>query len=177
MDGAGIDASDRSVLVAIDVRPVDPDLLTSWVSWEPPSTRSRRRKPDPVGGLRFAFYGRVSTAEFQEPASSRQWQRDVAEDLIDGHGRVVVEFFDIDSSRRLSWRHRPQAAALLRSLADPDRGFDAVVVGEYERAGDGSSRPGRTGGRRTAASMDIPAGNLANEGGRRTSTSAKTRSS
>lgn len=26
------------------------------------------------------------------------------------------------------------AGALLRALADPDRGFDAVVVGEYERA-------------------------------------------
>jgi DNA invertase Pin-like site-specific DNA recombinase len=84
--------------------------------------------------LRFAFYGRVSTAEFQEPESSRRWQRDVAEDLVAGHGRIVAEFFDTDLSRRLSWSDRAQAAALLRALANPDRGFDAVVVGEYERA-------------------------------------------
>ncbi|GLL03773.1 putative recombinase [Dactylosporangium matsuzakiense] len=94
----------------------------------------RRRDPDVIGGLRFAFYGRVSTADFQERDSSRRWQRDVAEDLIGDRGRVVAEFFDIDQSRRLPWRDRPQAAALLEAVADPDRGFDAVVVGEYERA-------------------------------------------
>jgi site-specific DNA recombinase len=34
------------------------------------------------------------------------------------------------------WRgaRRPQAAALLAALADPDRRFDAIVIGEYERA-------------------------------------------
>ncbi|GAA2392113.1 hypothetical protein GCM10010170_104710 [Dactylosporangium salmoneum] len=84
--------------------------------------------------MRFAFYGRVSTADFQERDSSRRWQRDVADDLVDGHGRIVAEFFDADRSRRLPWRDRPQAALLLAAIADPDRGFDAVVVGEYERA-------------------------------------------
>jgi site-specific DNA recombinase len=76
----------------------------------------------------------VSIADFQEPESSRRWQRDVAEDLVAGHGRIVAAFFDSDRSRRLPWCDRPEAAALSRSLADPDRGFDAVVVGEYERA-------------------------------------------
>lgn len=54
--------------------------------------------------------------------------------LIGGRGRVVVEFFDAGSSRRRAWSRRPQAAALLAELSDPRRGFDAVVVGEYERA-------------------------------------------
>jgi site-specific DNA recombinase len=31
-------------------------------------------------------------------------------------------------------RNRPQAAALVAALADPDRGWDAIVIGEYERA-------------------------------------------
>jgi site-specific DNA recombinase len=53
----------------------------------------------------------------------------VAEELIAGHGRIVAEFFDVDRSRR-----RRQAAALLELFADPDRKFDAVVVGECERA-------------------------------------------
>jgi hypothetical protein len=37
-------------------------------------------------------------------------------------------------SRALPWARRPQAAALVGQLADPDRGWDAVVIGEYERA-------------------------------------------
>ncbi|MER7006402.1 recombinase family protein [Dactylosporangium sp. NPDC000555] len=110
------------------------DLLTHWVSQSRPGKRSRRRRPDEAGVLRFAFYGRVSTADFQERHSSRRWQRDVAEDLVDGHGRIVADYFDADRSRRLPWRDRPQAALLLAAIADPDRDFDAVVVGEYERA-------------------------------------------
>jgi site-specific DNA recombinase len=111
------------------------DLLTHWVSQSRSvGRRSRRRRPDELGLLRFAFYGRVSTADFQERDSSRRWQRDVADDLIDGHGRISAEFFDADRSRRLPWRDRPQAALLLAAIADPGRDFDAIVVGEYERA-------------------------------------------
>jgi len=46
---------------------------------------------------------------------------------------IVVEFFDEGCSRRLPWRDRPAAAALLAAARDPNRTFDAVVVGEYER--------------------------------------------
>ena len=44
------------------------------------------------------------------------------------------------SGRAGPWRgpRRPQAAALVAALADPDRGWDAIVVGEYERAFYGS---------------------------------------
>ncbi|WP_425752873.1 recombinase family protein [Micromonospora sp. DT47] len=70
--------------------------------------------------------------------SSRRWQLDVATELIAGRGRIVVEFFDVGRTRELSWAQRPQAAALLAALAGPDRGFDAVVVGEYARAFSGS---------------------------------------
>ena len=34
----------------------------------------------------------------------------------------------------MPWARRPQAAALVAQLADPDRGWDAIVIGEYERA-------------------------------------------
>jgi hypothetical protein len=43
----------------------------------------------------------------------------------------------LDFYRRLGivpWGRRPQAAALVAALADPDRGWDAIVIGEYERA-------------------------------------------
>jgi DNA invertase Pin-like site-specific DNA recombinase len=89
-----------------------------------------------AGGLRFAFYGRMSTHDRQDRASSRGWQRTAAEELTAGHGLIVAEYFDVGQSRRTPWRHRPQAAALLAAIADPYRGFDAIVVGEYERAFD-----------------------------------------
>ena len=51
---------------------------------------------------------------------------------------IVAEFFDTGESRTLPWARRPQAAALVAQLADPDRGWDAIVIGEYERAFYGS---------------------------------------
>lgn len=83
---------------------------------------------------RFAFYGRVSTEDQQDPASSRNWQLARSRQIIEGHGEVVTEFFDIGQSRSLPWKRRPEAARLLDAFRDPDRGFDAVVVGEPQRA-------------------------------------------
>jgi site-specific DNA recombinase len=90
------------------------------------------------GELRFAFYGRVSTEDWQDPVTSRARQREQAEALVRGHGQVVAEFFDEGQSRTVAWGRRPQAATLVAALADPDRGWDAIVVGEYERAFYGS---------------------------------------
>jgi hypothetical protein len=86
------------------------------------------------GGLRFAFYGRVSTEDHQDPVTSLARQHGQAGALVAGHGRVVASFFDIGQSRALAWARRPRAAALVAALADPDRGWDAIVIGEYERA-------------------------------------------
>ncbi|MGW5581855.1 recombinase family protein [Micromonospora chokoriensis] len=113
-----------------------PDLLGWWL--QQPSRRGRLRMrrprtPKPLG-IRFTFYGRMSTREFQDRLSSARWQRDFAEDVIDGQGVIVAEFFDVGHSRQVPWPRRPQAARLLAALADPARGFDAVVVGEFERA-------------------------------------------
>ncbi|WP_461015131.1 recombinase family protein, partial [Streptomyces daliensis] len=47
---------------------------------------------------------------------------------------IVAEYFDIGSSRSLPWPRRPRAAALLSALKQQDRGFDAVVIGEPQRA-------------------------------------------
>ncbi|WP_248294911.1 recombinase family protein [Actinoplanes sp. TBRC 11911] len=84
--------------------------------------------------MRFAFYGRISTTGYQDPVSSRAWQIEAAQRVVAGRGRIVVEFFDPGASRSVPWVKRPQAAELLAAAADPDRGFDAVVVGEFERA-------------------------------------------
>ena len=58
--------------------------------------------------------------------------------LVSGHGVITAEFFDTGESRSLPWARRPQSAALVAQLADPERGWDAVVIGEYERAFYGS---------------------------------------
>jgi DNA invertase Pin-like site-specific DNA recombinase len=88
--------------------------------------------------LRFAFYGRVSTEDWQDPESSLARQLGQAEALVRGRGRIVAGFFDSGQSRTVAWGRRPQAAALTAALADPDRGWDAIVIGEYERAFYGS---------------------------------------
>ena len=106
------------------------DALAAWAE-----RTGRGRAAAPVrGGLRFAFYGRVSTEDYQDPVTSLVRQRDQAAALVAGRGRVVAEFFDIGQSRVLAWARRPQATALVAALADPDRGWDAIVIGEYERA-------------------------------------------
>ena len=113
----------------------DTDVLAEWIRGTQHAGRDRaRRRAADDGGLRFAFYGRISTDYFQDRASSSAWQRAFAVDVVAGHGTIVAEFFDIGFSRRLDWPDRPQAAALLAEMATPGRRFDAIVVGEFERA-------------------------------------------
>ena len=115
-------------------RPPDGDVLARWADG-----LGRRQRAEPGRGLlRIAFYGRVSTEDWQDPESSRARQLQQAVMLTAGRGVIAAEFFDAEQSRVLSWARRPQAAALVAQLADPDRGWDAIVVGEYERAFYGS---------------------------------------
>ncbi len=113
---------------------MDIEGLEEWAA----RSSSRRIARAPCRRLRFAFYGRVSTEDWQDPASSWDRQREQAGALVRGHGAIVAEFFDIGESRSVAWARRPQAAALVARLADPGRGWDAVVIGEYERAFYGS---------------------------------------
>jgi len=93
------------------------DVLAGWVE----RAGRRARKPERAG-LRFAFYGWVSTEDWQDPVTSRARQREQVGALVAGHGKIVAEFFDSGQSRTLPWPRRPQAAALVAALADPDRG-------------------------------------------------------
>ena len=117
------------VMIGTGSRAPGGDVLASWA--EGLSGRAARRGR---GRLRFAFYGRVSTEDWQDPVTSRARQLQQAVMLVVGHGVIVAEFFDAGESRTLAWARRPQAAALVAQLADPDRGWDAIVIGEYERA-------------------------------------------
>jgi site-specific DNA recombinase len=84
---------------------------------------------------KLAFWGRVSTQDRQDPQASRAWQYSRADQLVTPRGgEIVAEYFDIDKSRSIPPDRRPQASLLLAQLANPDRGWDAVVVGEPQRA-------------------------------------------
>jgi DNA invertase Pin-like site-specific DNA recombinase len=84
--------------------------------------------------MRFAFKGRCSTEDQQDPAASRAWQLTRAKALVEPHGGVIVaEYFDAGQSRSVPWRRHPQASALLSELRNPSRGFEAVVIGEPQR--------------------------------------------
>ncbi|MEU8263428.1 hypothetical protein AB0C02_22725 [Micromonospora sp. NPDC048999] len=71
-----------------------PDLLGWWMRQPTRRDRLRTRRPatPKPPGTRFALGGRMSTREFQDRRSSARWQRDFAEDVIDGRGRQHDEF-------------------------------------------------------------------------------------
>jgi site-specific DNA recombinase len=91
----------------------DRDALAAWAE----GLASRRGQMRGRGCLRFAFYGRVSTEDWQDPVTSRARQLQQAMMLIAGRGVIAAEFFDAGESRVLPWARRPQAAALVAQLA------------------------------------------------------------
>src|SRR6478752_2048966 len=83
--------------------------LAAWAG----ASGLQRANGSESGALRFAFYGRVSTEDWQDPVTSRTRQREQAEALVRGHGVIVAEFFDAGQSRTVAWGRRPEAAALI----------------------------------------------------------------
>jgi len=51
------------------------------------------------GSLRFAWYGRLSTDELQQPQLAFPSQRAACERRVHGIGRIVCEFTDVESGR------------------------------------------------------------------------------
>ena len=76
------------------------------VAWAARSGRPESRGPV-RGGLRFVFYGRVSTEDWQDPVTSRARQLQQAAMLVSGHGVITAEFFDTEESRTLPWGAAP----------------------------------------------------------------------
>jgi site-specific DNA recombinase len=85
--------------------------------------------------IAFALYGLVGSIRLQDVASSRAWQITRARQLIEpAGGTIAAEYFDIGHTRALPWQRRTHASRLLAALRDPGRGFQAVVIGEPQRA-------------------------------------------
>ena len=74
-----------------------PAARDTLVLWAERSGRRRVTERDRAG-LRFAFYGRVSTEDHQDPVTSRARQFDQAAVLVAGFGWIVAEFFDVGTA-------------------------------------------------------------------------------
>jgi len=87
-----------------------------------------------MGPRVFAFCGRVSTEDNQEPEASRARQLAQARRILPPDAEIVEEFFDIGVSRSLPWARRPETSRLLAQMKQGAHRWDAVVVGEFARA-------------------------------------------
>ena len=77
--------------------------LAEWAERSALRRAGRLTAGGPVlGRLRFVFYGRVSTEDWQDPVTSRARQREQAEALVRGHGVIVAELFDVGESRTVA---------------------------------------------------------------------------
>jgi site-specific DNA recombinase len=86
--------------------------------------------------LDMALLARTSTEDNQSPEESLKWQHHRGSLVVRDVGKISVVFHDTGESRSIPWKRRPQAQALLQEmrLPRPRRRFDAVVIGEPQRA-------------------------------------------
>ncbi|MBH0779380.1 recombinase family protein [Nocardia bovistercoris] len=84
-----------------------------------------------IGDISFAFYGRCSTEDNQDPETSYAWQYGNGEKFTPG--TIVTSYFDVGQSRSVPWHRRTEAGRLLTDMKNPKRGWTAVVVGEGTR--------------------------------------------
>jgi DNA invertase Pin-like site-specific DNA recombinase len=87
-----------------------------------------------VPNHQFAFVGRVSTEDNQEPEASKARQIAQATRILPPGAEVVAEYFDIGHSRSLPWQRRPATGQLLADLRSGSNTWGAIVVGEFARA-------------------------------------------
>jgi site-specific DNA recombinase len=87
-----------------------------------------------VSKLLFAFVGRVSTEDNQEPESSRARQLAKARSILPPRAQITAEYFDIGDSRSVPWPRRPETARILAELRAGTNPWTAIVIGEFARA-------------------------------------------
>ncbi len=97
-----------------------------------------RRRPAPRSAQDGDGHGlprqMVRAAEGEAGLANRVQAEQHHQYPVHAHG----PFFDIGQSRALPWKRRPRALGLMAALTDPRRGFNAVVIGEPQRAFYGS---------------------------------------
>ena len=103
---------------AVPVACAEPGYST-LVLWAERSGRRAERLAR--GTLRFAFYGRVSTEDWQDQVTSRARQHAQAESLVRGIGMIVAEFFDIGQSRTVARARRRRTGPPRQQRRPSDR--------------------------------------------------------
>ncbi|MGH9071402.1 MAG: recombinase family protein [Acidimicrobiales bacterium] len=89
---------------------------------------------EPATLVPLTAYARTSTDDQQNPEESLRWQLARARTLVEGRGEIVSIAHDTDVSRSVPWPRRPEAARLIAALANPNRGWSGIVIGEPQRA-------------------------------------------
>jgi hypothetical protein len=81
--------------------------------------------------MKFAFYGQAITTDWRtaRPIHAQQLA-DATGRIARRGGQIVADYFDVYPDGRRPWRHRRQAHQLLHAIEDPQRGFDAIVIGD-----------------------------------------------
>jgi site-specific DNA recombinase len=97
--GDGLDVRGANGMMAASDRWAEGEALAAWAE----GLASRRGETRGRRCLRFAFYGRVSTEDRQDPVTSRDRQLQQAMMLVAGRGVIAAEFFDTGQSRACSW--------------------------------------------------------------------------
>lgn len=111
-------------------------LPDPWKKHDAERNEQRNALSESAAPRHFAFYGRCSTEDNQDPETSKQWQLRAARTLLEVHcpGAVITEvYFDVGFSRSLPWKRRPEGIRFLDDLDDPSRTWEALVVGEGKR--------------------------------------------
>lgn len=107
------------------------DALAAWAEG-----LASRRRGEMRGRrcLRFAFYGRVATEDWQDPVTSRARQLQQAMMLVAGRGVIVAEFFDAGESRAFPWaRHRQRNFPVWPARSSSFAGGDTFLTGTPAR--------------------------------------------
>jgi hypothetical protein len=97
----------------------------TWTIGVRPSRLPPPRRPMRMAGCDSLSTVVLSTSEVQESRTSRTsraWQRAVSEELIDGLGAIVAEYFDEGCSRRLAWPDRVWLVVAVVTYPLHDRG-------------------------------------------------------
>jgi|SRR5690242_9959787 len=85
--------------------------------------------------MNFAFYGQAIMTNRTAARPFRAQQLADATARVARHGgTIVAEYFDVYPDRLNAWRHRRQAWRLLSAIEDPQRIFDAIIVGDTATA-------------------------------------------
>ena len=81
--------------------------------------------------MNFAFYGQAITIGRRAARPIHAQQLADATARVSRHdGTIIADYFDVYPDRLRAWRHRRQAARLLKAIEDPNRTFDALVIGD-----------------------------------------------